>query len=199
MHRTAPTLIVAFLAAWPLSTSAQDSAPAPARVCEDFRFLSPGCHAVELYGSYFVEAWNFNGRPKVTLQGVSAIVSANRGDGWGVALETLGTSVRQSGPNTFVSGLSVMFRRRIVEYRSAVLFAEGGVGASYSTEIVPEHGTRFNYLVQGGVAIATHLAPRVGTIVSVRWFHLSNASLNGPNHNPDIEALGGRLGLFVAF
>jgi hypothetical protein len=92
-----------------------------------------------------------------------------------------------------------MIRRRLVDYRAAVLFAEGGLGTYYSTVIVHERGTRFNYLVQAGMGLATYFEPQVGVIVSLRWFHLSNASLNGPDHNPDIQALGGRIGLFYSF
>jgi hypothetical protein len=199
MSRCALALVVIFLAAWPSPTAAQGQEPAAPRACADFRILSPGCRSVELYGQYLVEAWNFNERPKTSMQGVAAVFSTARRNGWGVALEVLGTTVEQRGPDAFVSGVSMILRRRLVEYGRVELFAEGGVGASYSTVIVPERGTRFNYLAQGGLGIATHLGEHVGTIVSLRVFHLSNASLNGPNHNPDIDALGGRLGLFVVF
>lgn len=200
MRRLALVPVVMLAVGWPSVAVAQDSAPAPSGDgAEDCRILSPGCRSVELYVLYFAEAWNFNGRRKVTLPGVTAVFSASRGNGWGVALEMLGTTVKQAPLDAFVGGLSVMLRRRLVDYRSVVLFAEGGLGASYSTVIVPERGTRFNYLVQGGLGIATRLAPHVGTLVSLRWFHLSNGSLNGPSHNPDVEALGGRMGVFVAF
>jgi Lipid A 3-O-deacylase (PagL) len=199
VNRRASALIVACLAAWPSPTAAQDPVPEPPRACVDFQVLSPGCRAVELYGGYFVEAWNFNGRQRVTLPGVTAVFSTSYANGWGAALEALGTSVKQPGPNTFVSGVSAMLRRRVVRYRSVVIFVEGGVGVSYSTAVVPARGTRFNYLLQGGCGMATHLAPHVGAMVSLRVFHLSNANYNGPSRNPDIEALGGRLGLFVVF
>jgi hypothetical protein len=198
MRRPALVLIVVMLAALP-AAAADDPAPAPTAGCTSGRILSPSCHTIEAYGSYVVEAWNFNGRRKTTLPGVAMVLSAARGNGWGMALEILETSVKQTPPEAFVSGMSVMLRRRVVDYRAVEVFAEGGVGASYSTAIVPERGTRFNYLVQAGLGVATHLGPHVGTIVAARWFHLSNASLNGPSHNPDIEALGGRIGLFVTF
>lgn len=198
MRRFAFVLAAVAFAFAPTPASAQSSSP-PQGGSADARFLSPGCRTAEVYGGYLVESWNFNNRPRVKLAGVSAIGSTTLGDGWGLAVEALGTNVRQRGPNAFVGGMLVMVRRRLAQSRSVVLFVEGGVGASYSSVIVPEQGTRFNYLAQGGIGVARHFTPHLGAIVTARVFHLSNASLNGSAHNPDIEAVGGRVGVFVTF
>jgi len=78
-------------------------------------------------------------------------------------------------------------------------FVEGGLGASYATVDVPERGTRFNYLLQAGGGVTRRLGRRASVILDLRLFHLSNNSLNGTDHNPDIEALGGHAGILVWF
>jgi hypothetical protein len=200
MQRWLLVPIVALLVGGSSTALAQEpGSSAPTNGADGCRILSPGCRSVEWFVQYFVEAWTFNDHRWVTLPGNTAVISGSRGKGWGVALEVLDTSVKQAPRDAFVTGLSLMLRRRLVDYRRMVLFADGGLGASYATAIVPRRGTRFNYLVQGGLGIAIHLGPQVGAMVSLRWFHLSNGSLNGSSHNPDIQALGGRVGMFVTF
>jgi hypothetical protein len=64
---------------------------------------------------------------------------------------------------------------------------------------MPERGTRFNYLLQAGGGLSRPLGRRVDFIANLRLLHLSNASLNGPAHNPDIEAIGLHAGVLVGF
>jgi hypothetical protein len=43
------------------------------------------------------------------------------------------------------------------------------------------------------------LTRQAHAVASVRWLHLSNASREGRNRNPDIEAVGGYVGVSVGF
>lgn len=163
-------------------------------------FLAPGCRTFELSGLYFVEAWDFNGRPEPDrLGGVAAAVSFTVRDGLGAVIEMLGMRVTQPPPSAAVGGLSGLLRKRLLEGRRTAVFVEGGLGASYATVIVPDRGTQFNYLLQGGGGVTHRLGPRTSLILNLRLFHLSNSSLNGPDHNPDIEAFGGHAGILISF
>lgn len=148
---------------------------------------------------YFAETWDFNGRRKDLLAGGAAAVSFAIRDGLGVGIEMLGMRVAQQPRSTGVGGLSCFMRKRLVESRRTAFFVEGGLGGSYATLVVPERGTRFNYLLQGGGGVTRRLSRRTWLILNLRLLHLSNASLNGPDHNPDIEALGGHAGILVRF
>jgi hypothetical protein len=148
---------------------------------------------------YFVEAWDLNGRPRNFLEGGTAAVSVAVRDGWGAVIELLGMRVAQRPPSAFVGGLSGLLRKRLAERDRMTFFVEGGVGASYASVEVPERGTRFNYLLQGGGGVTHRLGRRASFMLDLRLFHLSNNSLNGPDHNPDIEALGGHAGILVWF
>lgn len=183
---------------WP--AAAQEAATSPHDECtEPRRLLATGCRTFELTGLYFVEAWNLNGRPRDLLGGGTAAVSLTVRDGWGAVIELLGMRVAQRPPTALVGGLSGLLRKRLAERRQMTFFVEGGLGASYATVEVPERGTPFNYLLQAGGGVTHRLGPRASVILDLRLFHLSNNSLNGQDHNPDIQALGGHAGILVWF
>jgi hypothetical protein len=70
---------------------------------------------------------------------------------------------------------------------------------SWSDTVTPPRGTRLNYMTLTSVGLTRRLTRQTHAVASFRWMHLSNASLEGRNRNPDIEALGGYFGLFVGF
>ncbi len=162
-------------------------------------FADGGSRAVELCGVYFVEAWNFNGRARDVLAGATAAVSLPIHGRWDANVELAGIRVAQHGPDAVVGGVFALVRRRLAQRRRMTLFVDGGFGVSYASQIVPERGTRFNYLLEAGGGVSQRFGRRTGGLVDLRLFHLSNNSLNGSNHNPDIEALGGHVGVFILF
>jgi len=111
---------------------------------------------------------------------------------------TLRVAPSQSRPAAGQSEDDFM-RAYLAERDRMTFFVEGGVGASYASVEVPERGTRFNYLLQAGGGVTHRLGRRASVMLDLRLFHLSNNSLNGPDHNPDIEALGGHAGILVWF
>jgi len=194
-------LIALLVLGCPGGAVAQDTGASPRNHCtESTRLLATGCPTLELTGLYLVESWDFNGRPKDLLEGGTAALSLTVRDGWGVAIELVGMRVDQKPSNAFVGGLSILFRKRLGEgTRRLTFFVEGGLGVSYATLEVPLRGTQFNYLVQAGGGATHRLGRRASAILDLRYFHLSNASLNGPDHNPDIQALGGHAGILLWF
>ena len=64
----------------------------------------------------------------------------------------------------------------------------------------PKSATRheIQYLLVTSAGLTHKLNNQVYAIASAR-LALSNASLMGPNRNPDIEAVGGYFGIFVGF
>lgn len=156
---------------------------------------------LELTAVYFVETWDFNGRAREALAGGTAAVSVPIGRSrWSVLIELAGLrAAAPRSPDALVAGPSVFARRRLGSYRATIFFAEIGAGPSYATRAVPDGGTRFNYMLQAGAGAMGPIGGRAGAIISLRHFHLSNNSLNGPSHNPDIQALGGHIGVWIRF
>ncbi len=154
---------------------------------------------VEISGLYFVESWDFNNRPRDFVQGASLDFVQPVHGGWSAVFEGLALHVSQRPPSAIVGGACALVRRRVARYRDTTFFLEVGGGVSYASVVVPERGTRFNYPLQAGAGARHALGNRAGAIVDLRFFHLSNNGLNGSNHNPDIEALGGRAGIYFAF
>jgi len=159
----------------------------------------PQGRALETSAIYFAEAWDFNGRPAAALMGGSVAVAVTVHGRWAAVIEGLALTADERRTSTFVGGVSVMLRRTIAQHGPTAFFLEAGAGASYASKPVPANGTRFNYPLQAGGGFSRRFTPRVGALLSLRLFHLSNKSLNGPSHNPDIEALGGHVGIYVAF
>jgi hypothetical protein len=51
----------------------------------------------------------------------------------------------------------------------------------------------------GGGGAMVRVRPRVHVVSTLQLVHVSNNSLKGPGRNPDIEAIGGSLGLLFRF
>ena len=51
----------------------------------------------------------------------------------------------------------------------------------------------------GSGGLLVRVRPRVHALVALHWMHVSNNSLKGPGRNPDIEALGPRIGVVIGF
>jgi hypothetical protein len=150
--------------------------------------------------AYVVEAWDFNGRRRDAVAGGAATIALPVRKHWTVAFEAIGLRVLAPGKaDASVVGLSVFGRLRLAGIHKLALFLEGGAGPSYASIPVPERGTRFNYLLTGGFRVLCPFTARVGGTVSARVFHLSNNGLNGSQHNPDINTLGGHVGIWVRF
>jgi hypothetical protein len=154
--------------------------------------------SLELTASHFVESWNFNGSREVLSGGAAAVPFIERRR-WSALVEVRFMRVGQRSKDAYVGGVSALARRIVRQRGRKTVFIEGGLGASYGTVPVPDRGTRFNYLVQAGVGGMFSVSPRVDLVADVRVLHLSNLSLAGRNRNPDIQALGGQLGVVMRF
>jgi hypothetical protein len=62
---------------------------------------------------------------------------------------------------------------------------------------VPDRGARFNYLGQSSVGITRPVSARTSLTAALMWLHVSNNGLAGRARNPDIQALGVRVGVSV--
>ena len=64
---------------------------------------------------------------------------------------------------------------------------------------MPDRGTRFNYLLEAGAGLTQPVGRRTSLLLKFRLLHVSNNSLKGPDHNPDIQAVGAQAGVAIRF
>jgi len=159
--------------------------------------FAPGVRHLELTAAFLSEAWDFNaGREE--LYGGRLAYGRGFAQGWAHSFEAGVLRVRQERTDdVFLSTLSWILRRRVWQRSRVTAFAEGGPGVSYATRAVPHRGTRFNWLIQGGAGANVQMGVRSYLVSGLRWFHLSNSVIRGRRRNPDIQALGGYVGLAV--
>ena len=149
---------------------------------------------LELTGGYFLEAWDLN-LYKEQLVGGAVTLSRHMTPNWTVGVETSLIHVNQEPlEDVFLPAMSVMFRWSAFRVGETSVFLESGGGVSYASNEVPNDGTRFNLIFQGGAGLARPLSSRIDLVGGLRWLHVSNNGLDGRHRNPDIQALGLYIG-----
>lgn len=145
-----------------------------------------------------VEAWNYNVSHEELL-GVSEGLTYGVRDGLLLTMTQHIYYVSQRANDSWLLGLTVGVRSRVYRRERTSVFLEGAVGISDAAIAAPPRGTRFNYLALGGAGVLLRLTPRVHALGALQWLHVSNNSLKGPGRNPDIEAVGPRVGVVIGF
>jgi len=174
-------------------------AAAPAPVAAERSPFQRGLVGLEFGGGAMTEAWNLNGARETLINTTFALWWTYQ-EGRSLVVEFHTASVFQEAPRTaFVQALVPILRCRVLQRGQSSVFIEMGAGLSWSDTVTPPRGTRLNYLTLTSVGLTRRLTRQTHAVASLRWLHLSNASLEGRNRNPDIEALGGYFGLFVGF
>jgi hypothetical protein len=71
------------------------------------------------------------------------------------------------------------------------VFFDGGVAASYADQEYPRGGTTFNFVSKVGFGGTYRLDDHAHLIGGVRYFHISNAQIDGKDENPGYDAVQG--------
>jgi hypothetical protein len=145
-----------------------------------------------------LETWNYNVSHE-ELYGLTEGLTYGLKDGVVVTMNQHVYYVSQRANDSWLVGLTCGVRGRIYRRGRANVYLEGGVGLSDAAIAAPPRGTRFNYLAMGSGGVIVRLFPRVHVLAALQWMHVSNNSLKGPGRNPDIEAVGPRLGFLIGF
>jgi putative salt-induced outer membrane protein YdiY len=94
----------------------------------------------------------------------------------------------QSGPNANVVMLDMLFRHHLLHWKRFSFFIDFGLGVSYADERTPPHGTYFNFMEEAGLGSTFQIKDNLHLLTGVRYFHMSNARIDGPEHNPSLNA-----------
>jgi hypothetical protein len=175
--------------------SAAQWAPAPAAATEPF--ARRGWH-LELGGHGALEAWNYN-ISREELAGLVPGITYGIRDGLVLTGSWPMYLVSQLGVDAYLVGATFGVRGRVYRRERWAAFLEMKVGVSGADTFVPPRGTRFNYLAFAGGGVTVRFARGVHGLAGLEWIHVSNGGFAGRDRNPDIEAIGPRLGVLIGF
>jgi hypothetical protein len=94
----------------------------------------------------------------------------------------------QRGPNADVTMLDLLLRHHLLHWRRFSFFVDFGVGVSYANARTPHDGTYFNFMEEAGLGTTIQIKDNLHFLGGVRFFHMSNARIDGPERNPSINA-----------
>jgi hypothetical protein len=197
-HR-ARALLIAMLAAlvtpaaWTGTVLAQSAGPVPA----DDPFARRGWH-LDLGAHGALEAWNYNISHE-EMAGVVPGLTYGLRDGLQLTASWPMYFVSQRGVDAWLVGATFGMRARIYRRARWNAFLELKLGVSEADTLVPPRGTRFNYLALGGGGLTMRLSRGLHGYAGLEWVHVSNGGFAGRDRNPDIEAIGPRVGVLLAF
>ena len=179
------TVAVAVLAAFGSVALAADDNP----------YFSKDSWTFDTYGAY---AHSFTGeRAKIGsgTVGVGYYIL----DNFAINLEMSGYFNSQRVQDARIAAGDVLIRHHVYNSGRFSFFLEGVAGISIADHRTPFYGTYYNYILEPGVGASFRLWDDVNLVGGVRYFHLSNAHLEGPDHNPGINAAQGYVGLMYKF
>ena len=182
-----------------IPAASQTLPPSTASLNREIGPFATGIMGLELGISGLGELWSLNGR-REWLAGGSAAAWWTFDEGRSLVVRFHATEVFQAEPrNAFVNAVVPSLRWRLSRRPRMDVFAEFGVGVSWSDTRVPPRGTAFNYIGEAGIGVARRIGRQTHGMAGVRLLHLSNNNREGVSRNPDIEALGGYVALAVGF
>jgi hypothetical protein len=104
--------------------------------------------------------------------------------------ELQGYYVDQDGYETAVmGGFALLLRTHLITFDRWGIFFDGGVGVLYADHPVPEFGTNFNFNPRVGLGALFELKDHTYLIGGARYFHVSNARIQGPDRNPSHDGI----------
>lgn len=102
----------------------------------------------------------------------------------------------QPGPDQWGGSGTLAFRWHFVNKRTWSLFLEAGVGLLGASGEVPTGGTSFDFMPRAGGGFTYEFTPGGPRLqAGVRWYHVSNARINGDSNNPARDGVMGFVGL----
>ena len=171
--------------------AAPQTAPQQAAPDRPFTDFAKGSWTAQYYGGYMNELGPHDQQFLFAAAGASYYFV----DNMSLGVEVAGSFVSQPGPEAFGGGPQLVFRHHLYNTRDVSFFLDVTAGIFASTEPVPEDGTDFNFIEQFGAGVARRMSETTHLLAGVRYYHLSNAGLDGDDNNPSNNGICLYLGL----
>jgi len=129
------------------------------------------------------------------------IASGNVGFGYFVFdnlslnLEFSGYRAIQDGEDAWAGGISAALHHHLIRFDRYTIFGDVDFGPIIATEQIPADGTQFNFITRVGAGFSAQLTDDMHLLLGARYFHLSNARIDGADRNPSINGIEGYLEL----
>ncbi len=154
--------------------------------------------SLELASHAAFETWNYNISHEEMYAIVAGVTYGIR-DGLVLTAAAPLYYVDQRGIDAWMLGVTAGVRGRLVRRGRVTAYWEVEVGISEADTDTPPRGTRVNYLALGGAGATVRIRSGLHVLTEMSWVHVSNNGLAGRHRNPDIEAVGPKVGILVAF
>lgn len=161
----------------------------------DEALFPQGSWSATAYGSY---THNFSGE-RAKMGAGTVGIGYYIFDNVALNAELSGYYNDQSGPDDTIFATDLLLRHHALQRGRFSLFLDVGGGLTYADYRSPPGGTYFNFMEETGVGATFQVRPNLHLIGGVRFFHMSNARLEGPARNPSINATQGYVGLMLRF
>ncbi len=116
-------------------------------------------------------------------------------DSVSLGLDVSAYGVWQDGDDAVMLGLAGVLRHHFARFDRATIFADVSFGPYQASNRVPEDGTHFNFITRVWPGATFELNDRTQAMVAARYWHLSNARLEGQDRNPSLTGAELSIGL----
>jgi hypothetical protein len=153
---------------------------------------------LDLSATGLSEAWNYN-ESREELYGVDLGMAYAARDGLVLHVGSMLAYTSQRGADAVIVGVVGGPRWAVFRRAGRSLTIELDVGVSRAELPVPPRGTRFNYVFRPTIGAVWPIGAGLIGTAGLTWLHLSNNGLAGRHRNPDVQAIGLRLGVLLPF
>ena len=121
-------------------------------------------------------------------------------DNLSLSLEASGYRAQNSpGRDAWLYGVSGVLRHHLIQFDRVTFFIDAAFGPIEATERVPAGGTYFNFVTRTGIGATFQLKDHFYLLTGARYFHISNARIEGSARNPSVNGIEGFLGVMWTF
>jgi hypothetical protein len=172
-----------FVARTQAADDAPSSLPTPPPASSALSF-APGERMWSVGGSYVA---GIEKRADIGALDVAVDAFVFKNFSLGAELTALGAS--QSGPESFGVSFAVDFRHHLLRWDGGSAYIDGFFGPAEMSARLPAGGTRFNFISRIGPGVMLKVSDASYLMLGARWFHLSNAEIEGAERNPAINGV----------
>ena len=116
-------------------------------------------------------------------------------DNVSLGVEASGYRVWEPHDDGWAGSLSGVLRQHFFTFDRATILADVSFGPIEASQRIPQGGTYFNFITRTGLGATYQLNDKIFLLGGVRYFHVSNARLEGSQRNPSVNGLEGYVGL----
>lgn len=161
--------------------------------------LAEGHWSFQVYGSGTV------GKNSNAIYGGHIGVGYHFLDGVSINAEFVGEAFHMqdtpaaTGGDTAGGAFEILFRWHLLRGDGWSVFTDIGAGIMEASDSFPSEGTHFNFRPQAGFGATLKLTDDLYLIGGLKWFHISNARIEGVEHNPSYDSLMYYAGVMIPF